>query len=465
MDNQLQNIEQTIRDKFENFAPTPPTKIWEGVQLGIAAQAKPTFFAAYGKQLAVAASVLLVAAIGLWWFMPNTTGIEGKTEISDISIIEQANENTEQSETIIEPATEKGFTEPAENKKEASVIAGNELQDKKNTVKQDELYTDKTDQTQNTKKDNTGLKEDQDMGLMVILNDGQSEKDLVVDNQTDPESSEINSTSISYLASVGIALENETDVIETNNRSEATEIVFENSEKPKSSNWTSGIYITPEFILNDFDSVQLLPTYSLSYEPTYHFNNHFFMRFGVGMTYARDRGFAKVDYLSNDVVGTYEDVYDITFDSIDGVLIPTYYTKTTDIWDTVRHLQVTEVTNKYLYLQTPVLFGYYKKNTRFNWYFYGGPAINILVSKQIEEPQKELEGIDIIDLENNLPERSPYFMQLWVGAGIEYKVGKQVAIAFEPNYRYYFNNLYKDDSYKSGLSGFSLRFGVVFTMK
>ena len=72
---------------------------------------------------------------------------------------------------------------------------------------------------------------------------------------------------------------------------------------------------------------------------------------------------------------------------------------------------------------------------------------------------------DSMPAENNLPERSPYFMQLWIGAGIEYKVGKQTAITFEPNYRYYFNNVFEKDPYKSSLSSFSLRIGVVFKMK
>ena len=189
------------------------------------------------------------------------------------------------------------------------------------------------------------------------------------------------------------------------------------------------------------------------------------MRFGAGLSYARERGFAKLDYVSNEVVGSYEDVYDVTFDTIGGSVVPTFHTKTTEVWDSVRHIQVNEVTNKYLYLQTPLLFGYTNQSKKFNWFIYGGPALSVVVGKWIEKPEDEIGNADIVNLENNLPNRSPFYMQLWLGAGIEYKVGKQLSLALEPNYRYHFSQIYDDPAFNTALSGFALRLGVTFTIK
>jgi hypothetical protein len=464
LDNQSQNIDQSIRDKFENFAPTPPAHIWEGVMKGVATQAKPTFFAAYGKQIGVAASVLLLAALGLWWFLPVTPDDVKISEVPTIELIDQSNADATTGTNDFEnKENDLSQQKPVESITENDQSPENQNLEELTTNKVNETKANLIEESSAQIAENTLPKEEETITAVSNNTSVTNLGNIEIQSEV-PEIPQLNTEEISPIDALAIPVENETEVMVAENPPVATEIVFKNPPKSNSS-WTSGVYFTAEFMLNDFDSVQLLPTYSLNYEPSYHFNDHLFLRFGVGMSYARDRGFAQIDYISNEVVGTYENVYDITFDSIDGVVVPTYHTKTTEVWDSVQHIQVSEITNKYLYIQTPVLFGYYKQNTRFNWYFYGGPTFNVLVSKQIANPQDDLEGAEIIDLDNNLPERSPYFMQLWVGAGIEYKVGNKMALSIEPNYRYYFNNVYKNDPYKSALSSFSLRFGVVFTMK
>jgi len=471
LDNQIQNIDKAIREKFENFSPAPPPQIWDEVLKGTVAQVKPSFFSAYGKQIALAASVLLVAGLGLWWFLSDSATEENVVNATDIELIEEQSENTEQfSVTAEDSESEKSNSEITETDFTDTEIASNEGQQESLVYKTKEKIaevnevaeaTDQNDSEELPATDGNSKTKHQIVSLKASSNaHAYAER-----NQEIAKLPKHNFSVISSLALSPFYLENSNSKNGSEPMPVATEIVFQEKTSNPNVGWSGGVYFTTEFMLNDFDSVQLLPTYSLNYEPTYQFSNHFFLRFGLGLSYARDRGFAKVDYLSNEVVGTYEDVYDITFDSIDGEVVPTYYTKTRDIWDSVQHLQVTEVTNKYLYVQTPLLFGYRKSETKFNWYVYGGPAFNVMVSKQIEKPQDELEEVNIIDLENNLPERSPYFLQLWLGAGIEYNVGRQTAICLEPNYRYYFNTVYENEPYKAALSSFSLRFGVVFKMK
>lgn len=472
MDNQIQNIDQAIREKFENFSPAPPPHIWDGVLKGTVAQVKPSFVSAYGKQIAIAASVLLFAGLGLWWFLSDRATEENNVvNASEIELIDEQPENTEQfSVTAEDSESEKSNAEIPEAEIPETEIAGDEgrkeslVYETKEKIEEDNEITEAIDQNDTEELSATDTYSKTNSQLVSIK--ASSNADAYAErNQEIAELPKHNFSVISSLTLAPFYLENSNRENVIEQPPVATEIVFQEKSSNPNIGWSGGIYFTTEFMLNDFDSVQLLPSYSLNYEPIYQFSNHFFLRFGLGLSYARDRGFAKVDYLSNEVVGTYEDVYDITFDSIDGEVVPTYYTKTRDIWDSVQHLQVTEVTNKYLYVQTPLLFGYRKNETKFNWYVYGGPAFNIMVGKQIEKPQDELEEVSIIDLENNLPERSPYFVQLWLGAGIEYNVGKQTAICLEPNYRYYFNTVYENEPYKTALSSFSLRFGVVFKMK
>ena len=451
------NIDHLIRDKFESFAPAPPEHVWAGVQAGIAAQPTPGFFARNGRNIAVAAIILLLISLGIWMFMPGGDTADNDTD----NFAEIENNSSQQNSGNALPIDD---TEDSEN-----------LSDQSRTDSSDDQLSESSNLTDSQNPDQTAVTDNED-GADAYQ--GPSEEDIAIieavafaNSNTEEteagnqESGSVERYSFTSLAALNADLENdqEASMIETN--PEIIRLDVSPKAKPSFARWSHGVYFSPEFYLNDFDSIRLLPSYSLNYEPTYRFSNHWFMRFGAGLTYARERGFAKLDYIQNEVVGTYEDVYDVTFDSIGGQIIPTYHTKTTEVWDSVRHIQVKEITNSYLYLQTPVLFGYYNQTSKLNWYFYGGPSFNVMIGKWIEKPEEGIEDADIVNLENNLPNRSPFFMQLWVGAGIEYKIGKQLAIALEPNYRYYFNHVYDDPNFNTALSGFSLRFGLVFTVK
>jgi hypothetical protein len=188
------------------------------------------------------------------------------------------------------------------------------------------------------------------------------------------------------------------------------------------------------------------------------------MRFGIGVSYARDRGFAKVDFVSNDYIGTYDSVVEVTFEEINNEFFPVYHTKEVEIWDSIRHLAITEITNEYYNIQLPLMFGYHNSTRNFKWYFYGGPAMNISISKQIDDPKTNIEYIEIINLENRLPQRTDYSLQLWIGAGIDFRIGQKFSLAIEPNYRYYFKPVYQENNYKTALSGLGIRFGLIYKL-
>jgi hypothetical protein len=442
-------MDHLIRDKFEHFNPEPPPHVWEGVKAGIAGQVKPGFFQLHGRKIAAAAVILLMVSFGLYMILPTGTSTIDEQELTTITGDDVSQNAGEDQSNLSDNADQDADPEP----EEAAVSV-----------------TDLNEDTQIT-----ATHEQEQMAEVTAPNPVSDEsqvvdKDYPVGQQIDETSTDIsgyrenNVLTLNNMLSLSTAIENDSDADIVDVQADIQPISFE-SEKSNGRNWSHGIYFTPEMILNDFDSVRVLPSYSLNYEPTYQFSKHWFLRFGLGLTYARERGFAKLDYISNDMVGTYEDVYDVTFDTIDGKVVPTYHTKTTEVWDSVRHIKVEEITNQYLYLQTPLLIGYNGSSNKFSWYFYAGPAFNLRVGEWIEKPEDQVGDVDIINLENNLPKRSSFYMQMWVGAGIQYKVAKQMAIAFEPNYRYHFNHVYDDPRFNSSLSGFALRFGVVINVK
>lgn len=454
MNNQQENSDKIIREKFDKFAPELPVQIWEGIESKISGITGIGFIESNWGKIAAAFLLLMMLSGGIWYYLTNDESIKSKTislEIAESPIISDLANNsvpfsvkpdqlTDQSENANEITTQKQISEQTE------------------TALKNPDQSKMIGQFESTQQFATGEAQIDETAITQILPAREAGKGINLIAENIPESGAITLTMIPSRSIRFVYFNNNRLLIP-----ESENIVVAKKANTSSTHfWSAGLYFSPEVIFKDFDSVTLLTTYSINIEPTYYFNQHFFVRSGAGLSFASDRGFAKLDYISNELMGTYEDVYEMTFDSIGGQLVPTFHTKNTEVWDSVRRLTVTEVTNKYMYLQFPILFGFYKNNAKLDWYFYGGPAINLLVLSNIEEPIDNYESITVIDLKNNLPDRSPYFFQAWIGAGISFQATDHFSIALEPNYRYYFKGVYKKEPFKTGFSSFALRFGIAY---
>jgi len=444
------NTDKIIRDKFELYAPVPPKHIWAGIENGLNLEPVIPY---YKNKKVVSIAVLVMLALMASFFIINpksynsTLPVEGqsalikeevpltsvKSESDDINVVDEESLK-EDANAELKPSSQIEVEQTEVNEEPiVSKIATAEIVDKSSST--------------STGKNNA----------------------LYVTQQN----TSVNSLSIIKLnKSVFITTDDYNDefVPETPNQesvSSPVEII-----QPKSvvanSHWKIGGYLSPEVAISDFDSVEILNSYTFSIEPTYTINNHWFVRSGVGVAYVRDRGFAEIKYISNDYMGSYDDVYDITFDTLSGIVTPIYHTKTVEIWDSVQHVTVSNVTNKYTYLQVPLLVGYSFRNkeSNINWYFMGGPAFNVKIASWIDNPKPENKDAEIISLHNNLPVRSNSYFQFWIGAGLEYQLNSKLSVAVEPIYRYYVNSIY-NSSYGSSpsSSGLTLRFGLVYKIK
>lgn len=445
MSKQLENMDDFFREKMQSFSPNPPEHIWTGIEKGLAKKPIYILFLTNWKSISAAVLLLFFLSLATWYFMPNENIIAEEPsflhEIPEL-VISEKNETGISKEEIESEGTEEAIIEVSKSLKS--------LSNETNEVK---TYSEK-----NISEKNNEPKFSEKTGADKIETTAslQNNQFLISD-----KSEYLSISGIQSLQSTNINFYNPLDLSILS----LQPVILQPEKKMKTStkgSWELAFFFSPEVIFKDFDSVRMLGVYSFNVEPTYYINKHWFLRFGAGISSMRDRGFANLDYISNELMGTYDDVYDITFDSVNGKLVPTYYTAPTEVWDSVRRLTITEATNQYLYLQTPVLFGYYKKSSHFNWYFYGGPAVNFLVYEKTQMSIENAENITIIDLENRLPGRSPYFFQLWLGGGIEYDASKHLSLAIEPNYRYYFSGVYNSQPYKTGFSGFALRLGIIY---
>lgn len=443
------HINEIIRHKFDNFAPTPPASVWEGIEKGINKKSAMWYVNARSA-IAAAAIIFLLLAGSYYFYSPSSVNETIITQTAKSSLTTEIN-NVVKQEAIIETKSIDTFEE---NELETENVLGLSQSDTQNDILT-HIITDENIETHNP-------------DVIAI----ESRKDTEKQRSTTVYRDDLKLSVLSYNCN-NFNIDNTALSEFSPDRDDNYTQIPQNLNLPETmsnvsfTRWKTGVYLSPEFTTAAIDSVEVLNTFTLSVESSYSFNKHWFVRSGLGLSYARDRGFAHINYVTNEYMGSYDDVYDITFDTISGDVVPVYHTKTVEVWDTVRHISVSGVTNKYLYLQIPVLVGYQWKHATMpiDFYVFAGPAFNFKVSEWIANPELPAKDADIINLKNNLPGRSGFYMQLWIGAGLEYKLNQNLSLAAEPGFRYYTNSIYKDTDILPTTSGFTLRVGLVYTIK
>lgn len=452
MENKEKNINEILRNKFHDYEVTPPPVVWEKIEKELTASSIFTT-----RNIIFAAIALILIALPISYFSLTNSENDTQNELQTVQKTDVNSTTDINKELIDEPTNtdilndnrsgseqdiviEQNISETGESKTEVIITASdsNPANSNSDNVITEAIIIDKKPNTTNEQEDKT-------------LNIIKLEEGFTIEKEK-PDL-------ISALAAISLSTDN----------IDISDLPLENKDKivdkltdiqKKTTFWEYSILVSPEFSLNNMDSVSIMSSYSLGIEPMKYLNDHWFIRSGINISFNGDKGFAKVDYMSNDMMGTYDDVVNVTFDSIGGEMITVYHTKTVEVWDSIRHLVVSEITNRYLYANIPALLGYKNNIGNLNWYVYAGPAVGLQIAKWIDKPMSNTENINIIELDNKLPLRSNINYQLWLGGGLEYNLDQRYSLILEPTYKHYFKSLYNNADYKINTSGFALRFGV-----
>ena len=437
MENSEQHINDLFKQKFSEYKPKPPDRVWEGITAVLDSNFTPAWYTTLSAKIA-AALVVIALLLGGYWLVSN----------------EQKPANTET-----------GFTTNPISASNDNHISDQDIStsiDK--TAVGDNTLLPKTVLTEDTK----AVRENDKSETDVVAGSTQSSsfEETISNNlfSEQPEGLAFNNGVPGLMNYKTIVLNNELPpVLISSNASNDNNVDEVKRNKKTLGRWALSLYFAPEFIFNSFDSLTIQNSYALSFEPVYYFNNHWFIRPGLGFQYSRDKGFVKADYVSWDYMGSFDDVVDVTIDSSDGVYTPVYHTEIRDVYDSIRHITISEQTNRYLYLQTSVVFGYHKHTGKFGWSIYAGPSVSFVVLSMQDNPVND--DAHVISLDNNLPvRRSPQY-HLKFGAGLDYTIGKNWLVSVEPEYRFYINGINGGGIYNNPLSGLGLRFGFIYTLK
>ncbi len=234
---------------------------------------------------------------------------------------------------------------------------------------------------------------------------------------------------------------------------------FYNPQPDYKSFFKVGAFINPEVVFNQSEVIPNGRNINVSLDVSYHMSK-FFIQSGLGISLAMDEGPYNIEY--NELLGTYQDVYDVTFDSTEQGIIPTYHTKTVEVFDTLNHLSLYKTKNSYAYLQIPVLFGYEFRGRHLSFNVKAGPCLSIMMYEHIPELVLP-EDMRILNIEGETRIKTNW--QIVTSFGMSYQLNKRLEIALEPTLRYYLNSPYEGKiiTNKHPFT-FGLRIGLLFKL-
>jgi len=235
---------------------------------------------------------------------------------------------------------------------------------------------------------------------------------------------------------------------------------WDDYRKERNDSWAIGAFFTPEVTFYNQDSLSNVSSYAFDINVFYQFSNYF-IQTGLGWKHKKDQGNYHIDY--NQFMGTFDDVYLVTFDSVGNTVVPTYHTNEVDVYDTVNHFMIRDTYLKYSYLEVPLLFGYRKNINKFSYFIKGGPNVSILISKQAEDVNDWYGQNQILNVDQKTPSRVSLNWQLIFSAGIGYQLSDQFTFTAEPTFRYHMNHEYENMN-PSGNNPFSIGFrtGIIY---
>ncbi len=437
-------FDQIFRDKLHQHEVMPPEHIWAGVQAaGLDSSAAKS---SHWKYWAAASVFAFMLAVGGYFYFD--------TDINQTETIEtsQKASQAEHQNIAVEQNTEEH-------------IISESLEAINASQKQQISSTEQI----NLKAENKEVAELEEAFFEDAQDEQKIETEIAVVSEKEQRIilDEIN-TNTTQIAESTLIKQDELAKSNTNNKaSKAGYDFFDDDAIDKMTaghndykHWEFGIQFSPEWTtLPENDNN--IRSYGIDLSATYHFSK-WFAETGLGVSFSKDDVFANYQATESVYKGSYQDVYDVTFETIGDEVIPTYHTLKVDVFDINDTVVVAQDPNSYIYLNIPINIGWSTKlNEKFSFYAKGGLNNSFLIYKNMPIP--ELEGnIEIKEAISH--NRTDWNMQAQVNLGINYHITNQFLFGLEPNARYYITSLVKDN--KAGNPyGLGVKIGFKYIFK
>ncbi len=448
MNQGYKNIDDLFRNEFKDFELDPPEHVWENVKNSIpqAGRNNPFYRFRYGGIIGLSSVLILAGLLSFYYLTKNNNKTDYIPENNELRV-----ENNEKS--VVVPVDEKaavieftnnGVKHKARRNTPVEVVHSSYVSmkvEKENNQDISEVAVATSGITA------VEIPSTRDNSQTVSADKAQDMDDAKPDNLLAyaGNTAQAPVTSLPFENNSGEAVEG--------NLSKNESVNFDNMMKPttpvspgiksdygRKGNILLGLSFAPEITFFPSDNKFTNRSYSVDGSVIYKFSNYL-LQSGIGVIFASDDGHYKVDYRK--FLGTYEDVYDVTFDTTGGGMDPIYHTQTVEVYDSISRVALSPTKNRYTYLQIPVLFGYGEDYKRVSWFVKGGPSLAVLIHEGQPSVNFESGNDKVLNYENELPARINTNWSFVFSAGVGYKLGNHISITLEPTMRFYMKSAYE----------------------
>jgi hypothetical protein len=454
MSDEYKNIDDLFRDKFKDFELDPPDHIWGNIKTHMHGPGSGGNGSNFNKGGIYGISIILIVTGILSWYLLSSSD-EADEQIPIENITQAEDKEYKSSTRMISVNTEDEKKEDVDfsNKGVNSLLKNKKKQKARFDISEPaEVSPGKTSLVVQENVQSPDVKNSNDITVnenhesISILTPG-GDKELLAIHDTFESEVEITKTIPSNEAENTISTSSNEQINEDSETLAGLETVSEvRSDYGQKGKWMFGLFFTPEMIFYPDNNSLNNRSYSLDVNAIYKFNGYF-LQSGLGASWTSDKGKCEIDY--NEYLGSYQDVYDVTFDTIGNELSPVYHTETVQVYDSIDRVSIMPAKNHYTYLQIPLLFGYGNENRRFGWFVKAGPSISIMVHQDLSSNDMSGSEDKILRIENEVPSRINTNWQFVFAGGLSYKLSNHLSLSAEPVIRYYLNSTYEKSQYNA----------------
>lgn len=162
----------------------------------------------------------------------------------------------------------------------------------------------------------------------------------------------------------------------------------------------------------------------------------------TGLGFMQEKAVQNYDLFYHRLLGTYNDLQYVTFDTTGGIIIPHYYYVTDSVFDKDQNLQKSSNMATYTYLQVPLTLGLEKTYGRSSFFVKTGPVLSLLIDKSEDKLIIDADK-HIIVIAGDHPDRLKTSWQWYFGLGYTYAFTDRLSFFVEPSLRGYLKTPYE----------------------
>lgn len=436
MKDERKEIDELFSDGLGNFSPAPPPDLWDRIGTGLPASgpAPETPVSGWGRLPVIGIAAAIIAGLALLWFL---TG--------QYNPVTEKNNTTQQHEMPLDESSNAVSAEIDEKGKSASAPAASNL---KNTseIHKNRPELVKKSATQQTEESEIILRQ-----TPTVSPENRAER-AITPSITNPVkvSSDESLRNVATLSELRLDFTNWLDAQTANFESASATSAFSDhyirSPKPSMPKGSGlpvigGIYTSYDII--DYGKGFKKQSRAAGLSLTT-FKGPWVFETGAALCLSDDNGRFVINYGSYDSIGYYNKVVSFSL-SPDNPGTVLFNTEVQGVYDSIDHALETTTTNRYTYLQIPLMVGYHLYNNRLiTISFKAGPVMSLMLGSEEPTATFNQDGANLQSIDNLSPSRVTTNWQIAVGLGVGLHLSRRFTLLAEPTYKTYLRPVYRN---------------------